>query len=66
MKSTFLKIDLHEEVCTKQPDGFKLHGKEDNFWSLKNDVYGLKQAPRALYELLDKYLFQQGWIRDTK
>ena len=63
VKSTFLKRDLHEEVCTKQPDGFKLHGKEDNVWSLKNDLYGLKQAPRAWYELLDEYLFQQGFKR---
>ena len=63
VKSTFLKRDSHEEVCTKKPDGFKLHGKEDNVWSLKNDLYGLKQAPRAWYEILDEYLFQQGFKR---
>ena len=38
-----------------------MHGKEDNVWSLKRDLYGLKQAPRASYELLDEYLFQQGF-----
>ena len=40
-----------------------MHGKEDNVWSLKRDLYGLKQAPRAWYELLDEYLFQQGFRR---
>ena len=61
VKSTFLKRDLHEEVCTEHLDGFKLPGKEGNVWRLNKDLYGLKQAPRDWHELLDEYLFQQGF-----
>ena len=35
----------------------------NNLMVSKNDLYGLKQAPRAWYELLDEYLFQQGFKR---
>ena len=32
---------------------------------MKKALYGLKQAPRAWYSRLDKYLRQQGYIKDN-
>jgi hypothetical protein len=47
IKSTFLNVDLEEEVYVEQPEGFLLTEKKDYVYKLKKDLYGIKQAPRA-------------------
>jgi hypothetical protein len=61
VKSTFLNLDLEEDVYIEQPEGFQLSENENYVCRLKKDLYGLKQAPRAWYSILEIYLQQQGF-----
>ena len=45
-KTFFLHGKLEEEVLTKQPESFKVQGKENSSCRLKRSLYGLKQSPR--------------------
>jgi hypothetical protein len=47
VKSTFLNIDLKEEVYVHQPPGFTIPGKEGKVLRLRKALYGLRQAPMA-------------------
>jgi hypothetical protein len=53
VKTSFLNVEVEQEVCIKQPEGFVIHGKESHVCKLKKALYGLKQAPRAW--VLQKY-----------
>lgn len=46
VNTNFLHGDLQEEIYMKQPNDFKIKGKEDNMCRLRNILYGLRQAPR--------------------
>jgi hypothetical protein len=59
VKSTFLNLNLEEEVYIEQPEGLLLSENGDYVCRLKKELYGLKQAPRAWYLRIDKYLHQQ-------
>ena len=63
VKSAFLNGLLTEEIFVEQPDGFLIHGKENQVYLLKKALYGLKQAPRAWYERMDSHLMQLGFSR---
>ena len=45
----------------KQPEQFKVKGKEHLVCKLKRDIYGLKQPLRCSNEALDKYLKKMGF-----
>lgn len=42
VKTTFLHGDLEEQIFVEQPEGFKVHGKEDQVCFLKRSLYSLK------------------------
>lgn len=61
VESTFLDVELQEEVYFTQPEAFIVDGKEENVYKLRKALYGLKQAPRAWYNKIDSY-FLRKWI----
>ena len=42
VKTTFLHMDLKEEIYMKQPEGFMVKGKKELVCRLKKSLYGLK------------------------
>lgn len=48
-KIAFLYGDQKEEIYMKYLDGFKVKGKKDYIYRLKNNLYGLMQGPRQWY-----------------
>ena len=42
VKTTFIHVDLDEEIYMAQPQGFEVKGKENLVWKLKKSLYGLK------------------------
>ena len=54
VKSTFLHVDLKEEIYIKQPEGF--FEDPSLVCRLRKSLYGLKQAPRAWYSKMDALL----------
>jgi hypothetical protein len=63
VKTTFLNMNIEEEVYLEQPRGFEVHNREKHVYQLKKALYGLKQAPRALYSRIDSYLQSIGFIK---
>jgi hypothetical protein len=61
VKITFLNGLIQEEVYIKQPQGFKVHGRDSHVCRLKKALYGMKQAPRAWYSRIDTYLQLMGF-----
>ena len=45
-KTTFLNVELDEEIYMDQLDGFVINGKENNVCKLSKSLYSLKQAPK--------------------
>ena len=56
VKTAFLHGDLNEEIFMKQPEGFKVKGKENMVYTIKKSLYGLKQAPRQWYKKFDYFM----------
>jgi len=44
VKIAYLYSDLDKEIYMKQPEGFRLPGKENKVYRLCKVLYGLKQA----------------------
>ncbi|CAL9003905.1 unnamed protein product [Prunus brigantina] len=65
VKTTFLHGDLEEEIYMKQPEGFKVKGKEDLVCRLKKSLYGLKQVPRQWYKKFDSFMIEHRSQRTT-
>ncbi|GJY73091.1 putative ribonuclease H-like domain-containing protein, partial [Tanacetum coccineum] len=67
--SAFLYGTIKEEVYVCQPPGFEDPDYLDKVYKMVKALYGLHQAPRAWYEILAKYLldngFQKGKIDQT-
>nr|GEZ99307.1 retrovirus-related Pol polyprotein from transposon TNT 1-94 [Tanacetum cinerariifolium] len=63
VKTTFLNVNLREEVYVSQPDGFVDQDNPNHVYKLKKALYGLKQAPRALYDMLSSFLISQGFFK---
>ena len=63
VKMTFLHGDLEEEIYMKQPEGFKVPGKENIVCHLTKSLYGLKQAPRQWYKKFDAFMAEHDFKR---
>ncbi|XP_075077263.1 uncharacterized protein LOC107789173 [Nicotiana tabacum] len=63
VKSAFLNGYLKEEVYVKQPPGFQCYEHPEHVFKLDKALYGLKKAPRAWYEMLSKFLLENGFTR---
>ena len=50
IKTTFLNVELEEEIYTDQPDGFISKGQEGKVCRLLKSLYGLKQALKQWHE----------------
>ena len=46
LNTTFLHVDLEEEIYMQKPQGYEVKGKEKLVCRLKKSLYGLKQTPR--------------------
>ena len=54
VKTTFLNVDLEENVYMAQPKGFVMEGKERMGCHLDKSIYGLKQVSRQWYLKFDQ------------
>ncbi|GJW92031.1 retrovirus-related pol polyprotein from transposon TNT 1-94 [Tanacetum coccineum] len=70
VKTTFLNVELKEEVYVSQPESFVDPDHPTHVYHLKKALYGLKQAPRAWYDTLSWFLldnkFSKGAASPTK
>lgn len=49
----------------QQPPGHEIRGYEDKVYKLKKTLYRLKKAPRAWYNIIDSYMMENGFKRNT-
>src|ERR1700678_1421861 len=56
VKTAFLYGKLDEEIYMQQPEGFKLHGQENQVLHLRRAIYGLKQATLAWWKELESLM----------
>nr|GEW74708.1 hypothetical protein [Tanacetum cinerariifolium] len=61
LKTAFLNGILKEEVYVSQPPGFVNKQYPDHVYALDKALYGLKQAPQAWYDVLSKFLIDNGF-----
>lgn len=61
--TAFLNGILQEDIYITQPESFVIPGNENKVCHLLKSLYGLKQAPRVWYDLFDKFLLSQGFLR---
>ena len=65
VKNAYLNGFLEEVIFMRQPEGYKVPGKEEKVLRLKKGLYGLKQAGRVWNDMLDDFLLQQGFTKLT-
>ncbi|KAJ4719028.1 Retrovirus-related Pol polyprotein from transposon TNT 1-94 [Melia azedarach] len=65
VKTAFLHGDLDKEIYMKQPEGFKIKGKEDYMCKLKKSLYGLKQEPRQWHKKFESVMGEQGYRKTS-
>jgi len=63
VKTAYLYGDLDEEIYMKQPEGFKLPGKENKVWRLHKALYSLKQAGLSWWCTMTKSMLALGFKR---
>ena len=63
VNNAFLNGFLNKEVYVKQPLGFKKEKAPNHLSKLTKALYGLKQALRAWYDRVNKFLFENNFIR---
>nr|GFB13796.1 retrovirus-related Pol polyprotein from transposon TNT 1-94 [Tanacetum cinerariifolium] len=61
LKTAFLNGILKEEVYVGQSLGFVSKQYPDHVYALDKAFYGLKQAPRAWYDVLSRFLIDNGF-----
>nr|GEY05397.1 ribonuclease H-like domain, reverse transcriptase, RNA-dependent DNA polymerase [Tanacetum cinerariifolium] len=62
VKTTFLIVDLEEEVYMKQPKGFVMPGNEHKMCKLIKSLYWLKQAPKQWHQKFNEVVLYNGFI----
>nr|GEW31312.1 reverse transcriptase [Tanacetum cinerariifolium] len=60
-KTVFLNEIIQEEVYVGQPPGFVSKKYPNQVYALDKALYSLKQAPRAWYDVLSKFLIDNGF-----
>nr|GEU90937.1 retrovirus-related Pol polyprotein from transposon TNT 1-94 [Tanacetum cinerariifolium] len=65
VKTSFHNGILKEEVYVSQPLGFVSKQYPDHVYALNKALYGLKQAPRAWYNVLSKFLIDNGFQKGS-
>lgn len=62
--TAFLNGLLDEDVYMEPPPGVTV-GKErsNHVFKLRKALYGLKQSPRAWYQVIDRFMYDQGFER---
>jgi len=63
VKTAFLYGTLDEEIYMKQPEGFKVKGKEHLVLRLKRAIYGLKQASFSWWKSMTTSMEKMGFKR---
>ncbi len=63
VKTSFIHVDLEEEIYMKQPGGFVVKGKKELIHKLKKSMYGLKQSPRMWYQKFGTFIQGLGFTR---
>ncbi|GJZ48646.1 retrovirus-related pol polyprotein from transposon TNT 1-94 [Tanacetum coccineum] len=63
VKTSFLNVELKEEVYVSQPEGFVDQDNPSHVYKLKKALYGLKQAPHARYDMLSSFLISQQFSK---
>ena len=63
VKTAFLYGELDEEIYMKQPEGFKIKGKEHLVLRLNRAIYGLKQASLSWWKSMTKSMEKMGFKR---
>ena len=61
VKTTFLRVELEEEIYMKKPRGFAVKGKKECVCRLKMSLYVLKQSPRMWYQKFDTFIRGLGF-----
>ena len=63
VKTTFLNVEVEEEVYIEHLEGFMIRGKDSHVCKLKKAMYGLKQTPQAWCVRIDSYLQKFGFLK---
>jgi len=63
VKIAYLYGNLDEKIYMKQPEGFKLPGKENKVWQLRKALYSLKQAGLSWWHTMTKSMLVLGFKR---
>ncbi|GJU27135.1 retrovirus-related pol polyprotein from transposon TNT 1-94 [Tanacetum coccineum] len=60
-----MKVELEEEICVKQPQGFQVVGQDEKVYRHYNSLYGPKQAPRAWFAKIDSHYLNHNLRRSS-
>ena len=63
VKTSFLNVEIDEDIYIIQLEGFLIKGKEDYALKLQKALHGLKHASRARNSKLNEVLIQMGFVR---
>ena len=66
VKTTFLHVDLEEEIYMEKPKGFVASNQEHLVCRLMKSLYGLKQAPRQWYQKFDNFIQSIGFSKSDE
>jgi hypothetical protein len=62
MKSAFVNGVIQEEVCVRQPPGFKNPKYPSRVYKLSKALYGPKHAPWAWYARIKTFFLDHGYV----
>lgn len=66
VETTFLHVDLQEEIYMRQLNGFVVKGKEHLDCKLKQSLYGHKQSPRMWTQNFDSFASKLSYVRSEE
>jgi hypothetical protein len=65
VKTTFLNVEIEEQVYIEQPEGFIIHNEISHVCKLTKSLYGLKRSTCAWYEKMDGFLMSLGFNKSV-